>query len=104
MKRLAEVVLCVVVFMLAACASTASLLPATGGPQVAGDGICHADRVAWAVGKRADEQTMKAIWKQSGSGLIRPIGPGQAVTRDYRQDRVNVHLDSGNVITKVDCG
>lgn len=104
MNRVALAIVCVFSSMLAACASSAPLQPASGGPAVAGDGICHADRVAWAVGKSADEPTMKAVWKQSGSGLIRPIAPGQAVTRDFRQDRVNVHLDAGNVITKVDCG
>jgi hypothetical protein len=104
MNRVALASMCVVVSMLAACASTAPMQPASAGPQVGGDGTCHADRVAWAVGKNADEPTMKAVWKQSGSGLIRPIGPGQAVTRDFRPDRINVHLDAGNVITKVDCG
>ena len=104
MKRVALVTLCVAVCMLAACASSAPMQPASGGPQVSGDGTCHADRVAWAVGKQGDEPTMKAVWKQSGSGLIRPIAPNQAVTRDFRPDRINVHLDAGNAITKVDCG
>lgn len=104
MKRLALVTLCVAVSMLAGCASSAPMQPASAGPQVSGDGTCHADRVAWAVGKSADEPTMKAVWKQSGSGLIRPIAPGQAVTRDFRPDRINVYLDAGNVITKVGCG
>ncbi len=104
MNRVVLYSLCVAFSTLTACASTTPLQPASGGPQVSGDGTCHADRVAWAVGKQADEQTMKAVWKQSGSGLIRPIAPGQAVTRDFRPDRINVHLDAGNVITKVDCG
>ena len=104
MNRLVLASVCVAVATLAACASSAPLQPASGGPAVTGDGTCHADRVAWAVGKNADEATMKAVWKQSGSGLIRPIAPGQAVTRDFRPDRINVHLDAGNVITKVVCG
>ena len=104
MNRVALAFLCVVVPMLAACATSTPMQPASAGPQVSGDGTCHADRVAWAVGKNADEPTMKAVWKQSGSGLIRPIAPGSTVTRDFRPDRINVHLDAGNVITKVDCG
>ena len=66
--------------------------------------MCHAERVAWAVGKPADEQVMKRVWQESGSGLIRPIAPGQAVTRDLRKDRLNVHIDGANLITRVDCG
>ena len=104
MNRVALALLCVVVPMLAACATSTPMQPASAGPQVSGDGTCHADRVAWAVGKNADEPTMKAVWKQSGSGLIRPIAPGSTVTRDFRPDRINVHLDAGNVITKVACG
>ncbi|HEY5972445.1 MAG TPA: I78 family peptidase inhibitor [Pseudoxanthomonas sp.] len=89
---------------LAACVPPASLQPPTGGPAAAGDGVCHADRVAWAVGKEADQEVMGRVWRESGSGLIRPIAPGQAVTRDFRQDRINVHIDSNNVITQVACG
>lgn len=89
---------------LAACTSTASLLPAEAGPTVKGDGRCDAAPVAWAVGQSADESVMKKVWQQSGAGLIRPIAPGQAVTMDFRQDRINVHLDAGNTITRLDCG
>ncbi|KAF1715287.1 hypothetical protein CSC74_14460 [Pseudoxanthomonas yeongjuensis] len=90
--------------MLAACASTASLLPAEAGPTVKGDGRCDAAPVAWAVGQKADEQVMKKVWQQSGAGLIRPMAPGQVVTMDFRQDRINVHLDADNTITHLDCG
>lgn len=89
---------------LAACAPAASLQPAEAGPTVKGDGRCDATPVAWAVGQKADEQAMKKIWQQSGAGLIRPIAPDQAVTLDFRQDRINVHLDAGNTITRLDCG
>jgi hypothetical protein len=89
-------------FSLAACVPPASLQPASDGPAAAG--ACHADRVAWAVGKVADQEVMGRVWRESGSGLIRPIAPGQAVTRDFRQDRINVHIDSDNVITQVACG
>ena len=93
-----------VLCMAAACAPPPSLQPASGGPTIKGDGVCHAERVAWAVGKPADEQVMKRVWQESGSGLIRPIAPGQAVTRDLRKDRLNVHIDGANLITRVDCG
>lgn len=75
---------------LAACTS-APLQPAESGPTMKGDGRCDAAPVAWAVGQKGDEQVMKKIWQQSGAGLIRPISPGQAVTMDFREDRINVH-------------
>ena len=48
--------------------------------------------------------TLVGMTRVRGAGLIRPIGPGQAVTRDLRPDRVNVHIDRANAITAVDCG
>lgn len=90
--------------LLAACAPPQSLQPASGGPTIAGDGTCSADGLEWAIGESATQETMGRIWRESGAGLIRPIAPGQAVTRDYRPDRVNVHIDDDNVITGTDCG
>jgi len=34
----------------------------------------------------------------------RVIAPGTAVTKDYRPDRLNIHLDGSNVITRLSCG
>lgn len=90
--------------MLAGCTAAGSLQPAEAGPVVKGDGRCDATPVSWAVGRKADEEVMKKVWRQSGAGLVRPIAPGQAVTMDFRQDRINVHLDAANTITRLDCG
>jgi len=81
-----------------------ALLGACAPPPAAGPKLCHADPVQWAVGQSGDQATMGRIWRESGAGLIRPIGPNQAVTRDHRPDRVNVTLDGGNRITAVTCG
>ena len=89
------------VVLLAACAS---LQPDSGGPAIAGDGTCNAEGLGWAIGEEATRETMARVWRESGAGLIRPIAPGQAVTRDYRRDRVNVRIDGDNVITATDCG
>jgi len=97
-------ILASLVTLLAACAPPQSLQPASGGPAIAGDGTCHAERVAWAIGEKAVQNTMARVWRESGAGLIRPIAPGQAVTRDFRPDRVNVRIDGDNVITGIDCG
>ncbi len=90
--------------LLAACVPPASLQPADAGPMVKGDGRCDTAPVSWAVGQKADEQVMKKVWRQSGAGLVRLIAPGQAVTMDFRHDRINVHVDAGNNITRLACG
>ncbi|HVK50151.1 MAG TPA: I78 family peptidase inhibitor [Pseudoxanthomonas sp.] len=96
--------------VLAACASTppSSSEPAavTGGNQPArpGTGKCNADAVQWAIGQDNNQANFDRIWKESGAGLIRPISPNQAVTMDFRKDRVNIHLDAANKITRISCG
>ncbi|WP_372015103.1 I78 family peptidase inhibitor [Pseudoxanthomonas sp. 10H] len=89
--------------LLAACAS---VQPDAGAPGQFGSaaGACRAEPVAWAVGKQAEQDVMRRVWHESGAGLIRPIGPDTAVTRDHRPDRVNVEIDRNNTITRVTCG
>lgn len=89
--------------LLAACSS---VQPDPGVPGRAGAaaGTCHAERVAWAVGQPANEEVVARLWRESGAGLARPIGPGQAVTRDFREDRINFEIDGNNIITRVSCG
>lgn len=87
---------------LTACSSAP---PATAeAPAKPGSGTCNAEPVQWAIGQEGNQANMGRIWRESGAGLIRPIGPNQAVTMDYREDRVNVSLDAANRITKVTCG
>lgn len=78
----------------------------TGGSQPAhpGSGQCNADAVQWAVGQPNNQANFDRVWKESGAGLVRPIAPNQAVTMDYRADRVNLHLDEKNLITRISCG
>jgi|EndMetStandDraft_8_1072994.scaffolds.fasta_scaffold154841_1 hypothetical protein len=75
----------------------------TPGPQVKGPGLCKAEGLDWAVGKTADEATMRKLSAQSGAGLVNPIGPETITTRDLRQDRLRVFIDKQNVITAVRC-
>ncbi len=87
--------------VLAACTS---VQPETAGPAPVAGGQCNAEPVQWALGKTADQDTMAKVWRGSGAGLIRPIAPNQAVTLEYKADRINVHVDASNVITRITCG
>lgn len=101
--RIRGSVIALSVLALAACTSQ-PVQPAQAGPGQTGSGTCKADAVQWAVGQAGEQATLGRIWRESGAGLLRPIGPGQAVTRDFRADRVNVELDAKNVVTRVTCG
>ncbi|MEG1678658.1 MAG: hypothetical protein RR326_01075 [Stenotrophomonas sp.] len=76
-------------------------------PPVANDdpdfGRCSDAAVQWAVGTVNDEATVRRLKKESGAGLVNPIGPTTIVSRDIRQDRLRVYTDANNVITKVRC-
>ena len=84
------------VWLLAACASSP-------GPQVAGGGRCDDSGLAWAVGQPANEENMRRLSRESGAGLVNPIGPASSVRGDHRNDRLRVFIDAGNVIQAVRC-
>ncbi|KRG83867.1 hypothetical protein ABB34_10650 [Stenotrophomonas daejeonensis] len=91
------------------CASAALLAAglsgclSTPGPTVAGDGQCDASQSQWAVGEPGNEANMRRLSRESGAGLVNPVGPTTVVSRDFRRDRLRVYLDAGNTITAVRC-
>jgi hypothetical protein len=40
----------------------------------------------------------------SGAAEVRVLRPGQVITREYRADRLNLQLDSYDVVVRVHCG
>ena len=85
-------------FGIAACASQ---------PQpdaVASGGTCNAEPAQSYVGKPASDANVQAAFKASGAKAMRSIKPGQAVTMDYREDRVNIHQDANGHIERISCG
>ncbi|WP_232526385.1 I78 family peptidase inhibitor [Lysobacter capsici] len=56
------------------------------------------------VGKTADAATVERARTQAGGHTVRVLKPGQAITKEYMDGRVNVHVDENNVIVDVGCG
>ena len=56
------------------------------------------------VGRHYDEALGESIQQESGAATLRAIRPGHAYTLDYRNDRINVHLDDDSMITQIGCG
>lgn len=84
---------------LAACASSAQV-----GDDVAGGGTCNAQPAQSYIGKPASDANVQAAFKASGAKAMRSIKPGQAVTMDYREDRLNVYQDANGDIERISCG
>lgn len=66
-------------------------------------GLCSDATLQWAIGKVNDEPTVRRLKRESGAGLVNPIGPATITTRDIRKDRLRVFVDANNVITAVRC-
>jgi len=65
---------------------------------------CNAGRIGAAVGHVLDDAMGEKLRQDAGARTIRVIHPGQPVTMDYRQDRLNVEVDADGRIIRVNCG
>lgn len=73
-------------------------------PRVADADACGAERVQDRIGRAYDAALGEAIRAESGAASMRVVRPGEAVTLDYRPDRLNVRLDEDDVIAEIACG
>jgi len=78
--------------------------PAPPPPRVADTDACGAVRVQDRVGRAYDAALGEAIRAESGAASMRVVRPGEAVTLDYRPDRLNVRLGADEVIAEIACG
>ena len=65
---------------------------------------CSAAGLGDLVGRTASSELGAEALRRSGSRGLRWIRPGDAVTMDYRQDRLNIHLDERNRVQRFACG
>lgn len=65
---------------------------------------CDASRVQSLIGREANSALGAEALRLSGAVALRWISPDSAVTMDFREDRLNVEIDSANRVTRVRCG
>lgn len=88
-------------FVLGACVSA----PKDAAPEPMPDmAECNAAPAQAFVGKLSTPERNVEIQRLTGSRTLRWIGPGIAVTMDYRMDRVNVFYDEQKFVTQISCG
>ena len=91
--------------LLTAPALLTACVPAPQTPPVAPEsGECNAAPAQNLVGLKGTGGVGAQIVQVTGSRNLRWIGPNQAVTMDYRTDRVNVYHTSDFTITQITCG
>ena len=71
---------------------------------VRGAGSCDSSKAQGLLGKTRSEEVGAEALRLTGARLLRWIGPDTMVTMDYREDRLNIHLDARNKVVKVACG
>ena len=86
---------------LAACATTP---PPAAAELQANAGTCNAEPAQPYVGKPASDANIDAAFKASGAKTMRSLKPGEAMTMDYREDRVNILQDASGNIERISCG
>lgn len=70
----------------------------------AADDKCKASFVSDLVGQPYDQGMLDRIKATVGHVYIRPIRPNQAVTMDYREERLNIDIDKDEKIVRFHCG
>ena len=67
-------------------------------------GTCNAEGLGDLVGEPATTQLGSEALRRSGARRLRWIRPGDVVTMDYSEERLNVHLDAHNRVDRFACG
>ena len=92
--------------MLAGCAPA---IPPAEGNQVQNEpaaegGGCDAAKAQSLVGQPESAAVAEEARQKSGARTVRWLRPGQIVTMEYRDDRLNLELDSQGKIIAIRCG
>lgn len=86
--------------LLAACSTIAQEVPTT--PDHPATGVCRSDAAAKLVGHAAPDDAQ--IEQRTGAELIRRIVPGDAVTHDFRENRITLAIDPIGKVVQASCG
>lgn len=87
-------------------AGTALLLAGCTPVEMRGDDArtCQADPVQRYVGQPGEAGAILAAKRASGAHTVRVVRPGEAVTMDFRADRLTVTVDKHGLIALARCG
>lgn len=99
MTRLPLIPATVLLLSVAACTAMPPV-DAPRGPAT----VCVADDATSAIGHAATPEVVERARIESHSNDVRVIEPGQAVTMDYRADRLNIDVNERGAITGLRCG
>lgn len=88
--------------VLAACSTTTA--PPMSDPQPPAQASCNPDAARSLVGQPATAANVERARQLAGARTARVLKPGQMVTMEYMEGRLNIDVDARNVITGLRCG
>ena len=89
----------VLLLSIGACAT----IPPDGSPMPVAQ--CNAEGAKpGAMGKVASADVVERARKDAGARMARVLKPGQMVTMEYAEGRLNIDVDARNVIINLRCG
>ena len=65
---------------------------------------CDSAKAQWTLGNPADAALLEKARANAGAELARILSPGQAVTMEYRAERLNLRVNEAGVVQSVNCG
>jgi hypothetical protein len=94
------VLVCLTLLAAAGCETPNDDIPVDNDPRYA----CSITNLGGFVGQQATTQLGADAMRASNSRTIRWIRPGDVVTMDYSEHRLNILLDNNNRVTGFRCG
>lgn len=92
--------------LLAGCSTSPTPASPSEGEGVAesGQSRCDAAAAQFAVGKPASAALLEQARLKAGAQTARVLGPDDAVTLEYRAERLNLNADQTATVSRVNCG
>lgn len=87
--------------LLAGCAAQGGSPPETSPPPP--QGSCGAEKVGSYVGTVMSDEVLVKIRSASGAQNVRVVGPHDAMTMDFREDRLTITKDDAGRIKTLRC-
>lgn len=89
--------------LLSACTTTTAA-PPMSDPQPPPQAHCDHEPARTLIGQTATQANVERARQLAGARIARVLKPGQMVTMEYLEGRLNINVDEKNVITDVRCG
>lgn len=86
------------------CAGRETARPPGAEPALPASSTCDATRAQFAIAERVSTALVERARIAAHAGSVRVIRPSDAVTMDFSDSRLNVHLDEKDIVRSLRCG